>query len=409
MDCMESNEILKYAIENGIINVDTLHSQMEMSKRKSYLEQHPYKVWFGTDGFWHTYLPKGDGRQAVKRKNKASIENAIIQYWENNSSYHFKECFNAWIERQKVCGRSANTVYKYKTDYKRFFENYPIEHMNICDITDSVLGAHILATLKEKPITYKALKGIFGYVNGMFDKCVKDKLIKPENNPCLYIDLPLYRQYCVQNKVKSAAERTLSDTEMRALKRNINITTFKKPNYIPQYAVELSMYTGMRAGELSALRWEDIDFKSNSITICRSEKHNRESGEYFIASTKNYLVRVYPITPDISKILNTVKEIELNNGWLGEFVFMNEKGRIHACAISSCAKRKTSTKEFYNTKSVHAIRRTVNSRLRCMGVSATVASSLLGHTEEVNNKNYTYDITPLETKSGYVKQATSIL
>ncbi len=43
-----------------------------------------------------------------------------------------------------------------------------------------------------------------------------------------------------------------------------------------------------------------------------------------------------------------------------------------------------------------------------MGVSVTVAASLLGHTEEVNTNNYTYDVTSLETKKNFVKQAASI-
>ncbi len=51
-----------------------------------------------------------------------------------------------------------------------------------------------------------------------------------------------------------------------------------------------------------------------------------------------------------------------------------------------------------HTKGMNAVRRTVNSRMRCAGVSATVAASLLGHTEEVNQKNYTYDITHMDYK-----------
>lgn len=31
--------------------------------------------------------------------------------------------------------------------------------------------------------------------------------------------------------------------------------------------------------------------------------------------------------------------------------------------------------------------------MRCDGVSPVIASSILGHTEKVNNANYTYDIS----------------
>ena len=48
------------------------------------------------------------------------------------------------------------------------------------------------------------------------------------------------------------------------------------------------------------------------------------------------------------------------------------------------------------------MRRTLNSKMRCEGVSSIVASSILGHTEGVNNSNYTYDVSSLEYKSSII-------
>ena len=61
-----------------------------------------------------------------------------------------------------------------------------------------------------------------------------------------------------------------------------------------------------------------------------------------------------------------------------------------------------------NEKSIHAIRRTLNSNLRCMGVSVTVAAAILGHTEEVNEKNYTYDVSSMQKKAEYIEIASKI-
>lgn len=49
-------------------------------------------------------------------------------------------------------------------------------------------------------------------------------------------------------------------------------------------------------------------------------------------------------------------------------------------------------------RGVHAFRRTVNSKMRCEGVSATVAAALLGHSPDVNEQYYTYDISNIEEK-----------
>ena len=400
--------LLNFAIENGIINEDALYQEIDNMKRKCYLSKHPYNIWFGKDDFWHTYLPIDGKRKAIKKKYQKDIEDVVIDFWKSSNEECFKARFEVWITRQQACGRSNNTIYKYKSDYKRFFAGYPIENINVKDITDVVLGNHIMFVLKEKEFTYRALKDIFGYVKGVFDKCIKDKLIAPNENPCVYIDLPIYRQYCIESDLKTVAERTLSSKEIRSLKEKVSNINNSKPNYIPQYAVELAVYTGMRVGELSALCWGDIDYESMTITISKSEKRDKITKEYSVAQTKNYLIRTFPITEEIADILKRVKWIEMKNGWLGEYVFMNDKGRIHANAISNYAARLTSTEEFHNTKSIHAIRRTLNSNLRCMGVSVTVAASLLGHTEEVNTNNYTYDVTSLETKKNYVKQAASI-
>ena len=53
-------------------------------------------------------------------------------------------------------------------------------------------------------------------------------------------------------------------------------------------------------------------------------------------------------------------------------------------------------------KGIHAYRKTLNSKMRCDGVSSTVAASLLGHTKEVNEQYYTFDITSLREKADII-------
>lgn len=47
----------------------------------------------------------------------------------------------------------------------------------------------------------------------------------------------------------------------------------------------------------------------------------------------------------------------------------------------------------------------MNSNMKCAGVSGTVAVSLLGHTEKVNEENYTYDVSSMEEKSKFMECA----
>ena len=164
----------------------------------------------------------------------------------------------------------------------------------------------------------------------------------------------------------------------------------------------------MRVGELSALKWEDIDYNNETITICRSEKYSRISKEYYISTTKNDKIRKIPLTDNMKDVLYRTKEDEIRKGYISEFVFCDENGRIHANRISCWTRNNTLTKEFYNVKSIHAIRRTLNSNMKCMGVSTPVAAAILGHTEKVNEENYTYDTSSMTEKKKVVELAGKI-
>ena len=99
-----------------------------------------------------------------------------------------------------------------------------------------------------------------------------------------------------------------------------------------------------------------------------------------------------------------LEQIEEKYGYKQEYVFANEKGRIKARVISDCARNKCIQLNI-DVKSIHAIRRTVNSNMRCNGVPDTVAASILGNTPEVNTKFYTYDVMEFEKKKEILEKA----
>lgn len=386
---------MKYAIEAGIIDIAYVQEQLEMKKREEILARHPYKVSQGKDGKWRTYLPSIEkGRRLVKKTVKKDLEDEIVSYYKVNQTLlnsTFSSVFQNWVNFQKN-EVVANTIKKYQSDYQRFFYGTEFEEQNICDITEEDIKAFLTTTVREKHLTKKTLKSLYGYVKATMHSALVNRLI--DQDPMRYITAKQFFKWCVEIP-KPAEERTVSDDNWDAICNRLKLDHTIKPNYIPPYAIELARLTGMRAGELAALKWDSI--RSDYIIIDKSEKYDREKKEYYIDTTKNGKSRVFPLTKEINNLLLEIKKIEMKYGYLCEWVFSDENGRIHGRVISDCIRNKC-IQIGISPISIHALRRTVNSKLRCNGVSATVAASLLGHTPEVNEQNYTYDITSLERK-----------
>ena len=393
------DEILNFAVLNGIIDLPHLQAQVEMKKNEDILKKHPYSIWEGKNQKWYTYLPDGDGRKLVKRSTEEAIKKAIIQYYKENADRPktFMEAYRHWrsVQDTMVCN---NTTKKYDTDCKRYFEGTEFAEMEIEDITEEHIKVFIVQTIKEKKLCKKACKTLFGYIKNTIYSARVNKYIT--ENPMEFLQANNFYKYCTE-KEKPVEQKVFSKDDIGILQERFEKDNTDKPEYIPTYAVRLAYLTGMRVGEISALSWSDI--KDTYIVINKSEKYDRITKEYFIDKTKNKKDRVFPLTHEISKLLENLHEVEEKNGYLCEWVFANETGRIHAPIISSCIKNKCH-QEGITERGIHSFRKTINSKLRCNGVSSTVAASLLGHTKEVNEQYYTFDVTDLDYKTEIVEK-----
>ncbi len=75
----QNNDILRFIIDSGMINISDVQNSMEAMKRKELLEKHPYKIWQGKDEKWYTYLPDDKkGRPLKKRTSQKAIEDDVF-------------------------------------------------------------------------------------------------------------------------------------------------------------------------------------------------------------------------------------------------------------------------------------------------------------------------------------------
>ena len=104
-----------------------------------------------------------------------------------------------------------------------------------------------------------AFKKLFGYVNNTFGKAYREKVI--HENPMSYLVCKQFYGYCEEIN-KPLSQQIYSDEEVKTILEWLHKEYEEKPSYIPNYAVEFASLTGMRVGEIVALKWEDFDYEN---------------------------------------------------------------------------------------------------------------------------------------------------
>lgn len=388
------SSLLNEALALGIIEAANLTEQIAMKK-------HENKIWQGKNGSWYTYLQEGEKRRLVKKSTEEKIKETLIAYY-NKKKLLFIDVYHEWrTYKDKMV--DENSVAKYETDEMRYFSNDPFFRKRIDMYIEDELNVHIKEMIDEKKMCKSAVKSLVGYIKNTFTFALRKGYIAKD--PCAFITPKVFNKYCYASK-RSMKTQVIDRADMASLNDIFKEDYQKQPWYMPTYAVELASLTGMRVGEISALRWDHVF--SDYILVDSSEKYKRKSKEFCVESTKNGKDRVFPLTDDVKELLDRIKVAQITHVGESEWIFADENGRIHAHVISSCLKNKCKMLGI-TERGIHGLRKTLNSTMRANGVSSAVAASLLGNSVEVNDKYYTYDVATIEEKSRIISDATRVI
>lgn len=297
--------------------------------------------------------------------------------------------FEYWIENIKYGNVKYNTVRNYEERYKYNIkpcignmllkEVKPLHCQNVLNKMSSLDYGD--STIGLTRITMR----IF------FDDAVDNGIL--ERNPVTK------SVKCVRRK-EEKPRKAMSKEEQKIFLKNA-----KNSSYYNQYSFILQ--TGLRTGELTGLKWSDVDLEKKRIHIVRTMDHR--SGEWKTNTAKSKSgCRDVPLTDKAVEILLDAKRKRGMSNIIPmeyhDFVFLSQNGKPILNSAYNIILRRLCKKSGIESFTMHELRHTFATRCIEAGMTPKILQEILGHA----NIGTTMDIYVHATEDSKSKEIESI-
>lgn len=406
-------KLLQFYMHRGIITLDEVMSLSEDALMNKLLKEiHPYSVFYSdADDRWHTTIAdntKVSGRKPIARKKKRDLEKFLLEHYHiqlnTETIYTFE---SLWVEfmQYKEATQSKSTVDAYIKAYKRFYMDDPIITEDLACITVPRLKMWLQKIIDKNKLNFKAYNKFSVVLNQMYKYALEMGYL--EKNP---FDGIMVRNLGLYNTPKKLSKnKVFSKQETRDINQ-IAFDDFASKPYCVPLAVLFCFQTGLRIGEIVALKWSDIDFESRTLRVARFERVQQDYTDDFKTLTTchhivvdfdtkgDYGERLVDLTDDALYILQLLREYYESENLISEWLFVNKSGRIHNRAMDLRIRRYCRLAGMDMEKSLHKVRSTFISMLRDAGMSFEKIAEEVGHKSVLTTMlNYSYDTVDDET------------
>lgn len=405
-----TNDLLKYILENGMIDLTYVQEQIEMKKREEILKRHHYSIWHSDkEDVWYSYLPddsKPNNGKKIKRKRRRDLEDIICDYYMSvqnepteatkSKDWSIKSMFYEFMQH-KANEVNSGTIKRMMADWERFYEpekefiSISVKNLTKINIDDFFNEILIKYDLKKK-----AFYNMCGILKQTLEYAVDAEYI--EKNP---YRIKVNKKRFVSSSKKPSTKEVFQVNEKEMLIDEMERRLKNNPSNTAPLAVMLDFELGTRKGEILAISKADI--VDNRIHIHRQLVEEFDTSDLNNIKSKGFHVVDYtksedgdrwlPLTDKAKKI---IKRIELINQEFGyqykDFLFVKDNNCLTPDAIDAQIKRGCEHIGI-PVKTMHKIRKTYASTLLHNGVNLSIVKDMLGHADESTTlKHYIYNI-----------------
>ena len=248
----------------------------------------------------------------------------------------------------------------------------------------------------KKPLSGKTILEHHRLLRAMLHKAVYWQLIVA--NPAERVQPP---------KARKPKRRSYDDEQTKILLENLELLSSEDTKY--KVAIILTVFTGVRLGELMGLEWQDVDFKNGIISINRSSQYLSDMGVFTKVPKTESSIREIAIPEFIISLLEEYNLwYEEQKSIYGELwtnsdrLFVQADGKpMHPSTISKWFVKYVGTIGL-PVINFHGLRHTNASLLVAQNVDIAVVSARLGHAQISTTLDfYVHPLLSHNRKAGY--------
>lgn len=317
----------------------------------------------------------------VGARNKLTLTDAFYEYMGTKTAL-----------RNRV---RANYFYMYSHFVENTLGKCLVASVKYGDILKFYVGL-----LEKEKLQIKTLENLQTILHPTFEYALKNEIIR--SNPC----------DGVMKELKSTHSDRPKKEALTVEQQALFLTYVERTDLDNTWKPILTVFfgTGCRVGEVTGLRWQDVDFEKKEISInhavvyyAKGKINKGKKCFYEISLPKTQKgIRTIPMKKEVQEVLLYLHEYQQENGFstveidgMSGFIFMNRFGNIHNQAtINRAIKRMTeeaNCEEMEKAKkekreaviiphfTTHVIRHTFCTRLVEAGLNVKVIQEIMGH------------------------------